>query len=107
MRRLRSFLSVTTLTALGIAGSHRAGAQSANQDSLDRQFVFFVKAANCRGPAPHRVLTGFRVKGMRGIVTALHGVAHCGLIAAADDSGRAVWTGLRIVRADVPHDVAV
>lgn len=71
------------------------------------EHVFLIKAAGCRGGSPQRAQTGFRVLGVKGLVTALHGVVGCRLIAASDDSGEVRWSGLRIVRADVGRDVAL
>jgi len=60
--------------------------------------VFRVKDAN------GRLQTGFRVVGGSGIVTALHGVVHEPLTAK---SVSASHNDLRIVFADVKHDVAI
>jgi hypothetical protein len=73
--------------------------------------VFKILVDGC----PHQsiVQTGFRVEGVVGIVTALHGVANCTTInaaseAPADGSGeRLQFLGLHIDRIDFRRDVAV
>lgn len=81
-----------------------AGATAA---SAQAEHVVFVKAAGCKGKSQQRTQTGFRVQGVKGVVTALHGVAGCRTIVVADDTGDVLWEALQIVRADVARDVAV
>ena len=85
--------------ALLFGGGGKATAQ--------REHVFFVKANGCTGRYPTRTQTGFRVRGVHGVVTALHGVVGCRGIDVKTDNGDAVWTRLSIVRVDIERDVAI
>jgi hypothetical protein len=72
-----------------------------------QEHVYFVKAANCKWAPTARAQTGFRVRGLVGIVTALHGVADCTSLRIQDDAGEIVWSGLNVVSLDVGRDVAL
>lgn len=69
-------------------------------------FVYLVKAFDCRFEPRARTLTGFRVKGMKGIVTALHGVADSGRIMVQNQTGIQFTQPLRIIKVDVERDLA-
>lgn len=60
-----------------------------------------------RCPGHSETLTGFRVQGMPGIVTALHGVAGCEKISAIGGGTTNGFGGLRIIQADIRRDIAL
>lgn len=82
------------------------GSKSARAQS---EYVYLVKVFDCKSsPKCARVQTGFRVRGIKGIVTALHGVADSNDIRVIGDQAAAKFRGpLRVVKADVAHDVAL
>jgi len=69
-------------------------------------FVYLVKAFDCQFEPRSRTLTGFRVNGMKGIVTALHGVADSRRIMVQNQTGIQFRQPLRIMRVDVERDLA-
>lgn len=71
------------------------------------QFTYFVKTDSCYHGPPRRVQTGFRVVGVRGIVTALHGVADCLALYVENDDGKLLWGRPKLIKADIPNDVAL
>lgn len=71
-----------------------------------RPFVYRLKIAGCAFTPTDRRQTGFRVQGVTGIVTALHGVADCTTVDAVTDEGE-VFSELVITAVDVAHDVAL
>src|ERR1700755_2429368 len=73
------------------------------------EHVYLVKTFDCKTePTCTRVQTGFRVRGLKGIVTALHGVADANDIRVIGDHDAAKFKGpLRIAKVDVAHDVAL
>jgi hypothetical protein len=68
------------------------------------QSVYLVKAFNCPFVS-QRMLTGFTVAGIDGIVTALHGVAGCNQIEVEHND--ATTGSLQVSRVDVRNDVAI
>jgi S1-C subfamily serine protease len=71
-------------------------------------YIYKLNIAGCRYPPVERTLTGFRVKGQIGIVTALHGVAGCTTInaqPAPDAPGP--FNHLIIGKVDLDRDVAL
>lgn len=81
-----------------------ASAQSGN--GVPRPFVYRLKIDGCRFAPTARRQTGFRVQGLAGIVTALHGVADCTTFSAVTDEGK-IFTELVITAVDVAHDVVL
>lgn len=69
--------------------------------------VYLVKAFNCQFEPKARTLTGFRARGLKGIVTALHGVADSGKIMVQNNTGHVFSQQLRIVKVDVDRDLAL
>jgi hypothetical protein len=68
-------------------------------------FIYRIIVSGCNHEPTKRVQTGFRVKGLAGIVTALHGVAGCNTIFARSDDD---WFGdLTIARVDIENDLAL
>lgn len=71
-------------------------------------FIYRLKISDCGNHEPaNRRQTGFRVNGMVGIVTALHGVADCTQIHALSDENGPIFTNLTIHAVDIDHDVAL
>lgn len=68
-------------------------------------YIYKLKIGGCRYEPAERVLTGFRVKGQIGIITALHGVADCQIINAQPISGNPL-NSLMIAQVDIDRDVA-
>lgn len=89
-----------TLLVMGLASA--GSAQPFNPH------VFHVRASggDCQS---QRSLTGFRVEGRPGIVTALHGVVGCTVISAtlSHGSGSEEHYGLLVTEVNIPLDIAV
>src|SRR5690349_3286681 len=73
------------------------------------KYVYLVKIAECKlAPTCARAQTGFRVRGIKGIVTALHGVADSNDIRVIGEPGAVSFDGpLKITSVDVKHDLAL
>ena len=73
--------------------------------------IFQINASKCPGKKPERTLTGFKLRGAGGgpdgIITALHGVAGCGLIMAVPDQGQPLTQALQLSELDVENDLAL
>jgi hypothetical protein len=73
-------------------------------------YVFMVKSMDCVAAPRNRTLTGFRVQAgasrPTGIVTALHGVAGCARIVAANRKGHYI-RNLHLRRVSVSEDLAL
>lgn len=105
-RRMTLVLAAAALVAGVFAGAAPASAQE-EPESPD---VFRLEISGCTyEPAAVRYQTGFRVAGVPGIVTALHGVAddckQINAVGGGDDG--AAFTGLTLVMADVESDTAL
>jgi hypothetical protein len=72
-----------------------------------REYVYQVRAAQCPASPVNRSLTGFRVRGEKGIVTALHGVVGCKAIRVKSDYGDLLTGPLTLSRFDVEADAAL
>lgn len=71
-------------------------------------FVLRIRTAGCPHEPRNYQQTGFIVKGLPGVVTALHGVAGCSSITAAtDDFNDNDMVGLEIYMVDIERDVAI
>lgn len=71
------------------------------------EFVYLVKATDCRVLPDIRIQSGFRLQGLPGIVTALHGVAGCNHITASRPGTNDTHLGLDDYWVDLDRDVAV
>jgi len=71
------------------------------------QYVYLVKASDCLHAPRDRALTGFRLRGLTGIVTALHGVADSGNITVTSVDGKVRSASVRISKVDLKNDVAL
>ncbi len=67
-------------------------------------YIFKIKTNHCKQKP--QILTGFRVKGLAGIITALHGVVSCQTIVARGINIIG-FRNLKITKADVSRDVAL
>jgi hypothetical protein len=78
---------------------------SAEQEDALGKYVYMI-----RNPATrtHKTIlqTGFRMRGRKGVITSLHGVADGVTFSAYNESGD-VLNGLKIVSVDVDHDLAL
>lgn len=70
-------------------------------------YVYRIDSKDCEFSPTHRRQTGFRVQGLAGIVTALHGVADCKTISATADGSPQSFTLLQIQQVDIERDVAL
>lgn len=77
------------------------------QARAQEEHVYLVKMYDCAHQPTQRSQTGFLVRGMRGIVTALHGVADCRRVTASSREGFILDEPLTIVNADIDRDVAL
>jgi hypothetical protein len=95
-----------TLIVLLAVSSHRAWAQGAPAAVVaNSPTVLEITAFDCPGHSKHR-LTGFVAQGYIGILTALHGVVGCKILAERQRPYE-LYPDLRILRADVERDVAL
>jgi hypothetical protein len=70
-------------------------------------YVYLIRVSKCGDSDSVRTLTGFRVRGKSGIVTALHGVAGCKNLAAISEKGTALKEDLVVDSADINRDTAL
>ena len=69
--------------------------------------VYLIKMFGCTYKPVERSQTGFRVRGVKGLVTALHGLADCEKITASSRRGLFLDQPLTIRKVDIDHDVAL
>ena len=67
--------------------------------------IFRIQSEACRQQPSSKSLTGFRLQGAPGIVTALHGVVGCGRLTAR--SAQETFTGLTIAKVDIDRDLVL
>src|ERR1044072_1511380 len=79
----------------------------ASASSAQEANVYLVKMFDCAHQPVERSQTGFRVRGVKGLITALHGVADCQRIMASSKKGLLLDEPLSIRKIDVDHDVAL
>jgi len=77
-----------------------------NESATPVPYVYRLKISGCTFDPVDRRQTGFRVQGMAGIVTAMHGVADCQSITAVPDDG-IPFTDLVITAVDIERDIAL
>lgn len=70
-------------------------------------YIYKIRAAQCPQAPNERVLTGFRVRNLKGIVTALHGVLGCKTITAQPGGNGPTFDNLIIGKVDIKRDVAL
>ena len=71
-------------------------------------YIYRIDIKGCEGELPNRRQTGFRVKELRGIVTALHGVVDCQkTISAVADGGQEIFTDLKLQQVDIDRDIVL
>ena len=100
---LKTLGKLLAVALLGLSGA--AAAFAAAPEGI---YVFHVEAAGCKAPPDRRAQPGFRLRGQRGIVTALHGVVGCSQITArrAEGESQAI-RGLTVELVDIEHDAAL
>lgn len=81
-------------------------AHSQSQRVYD-QYVYLVKVSDCAHEPKERALTGFRVRGIAGIITALHGVADSSNITVTSVDGNFRGGSVTISKVDITHDLAL
>lgn len=106
MRRSRLTLvgAMLAVACLAYLWSRTAIAQS--PDFVASDHIFRITAHGCTFEPKSRVQTGFKVKGTPGIVTALHGIADCSSIQAADATENS-FLDLTLASVDIARDTAV
>lgn len=99
------FAAIAVVTMIALV-SYAVLAQPAAYEPV--RDVYRIRASGCTAPHSDRVLTGFKIRGEAGIYTALHGVVDCdGGVSATTGDWSATYTDLRIVKADIEHDIAL
>jgi hypothetical protein len=70
--------------------------------------IYRLEARQCQSEPTTRSLTGFRLTGQPGLLTALHGVVGCNLVVArrADGDKNYRFVDLKIRRVDFDYDIA-
>jgi hypothetical protein len=71
------------------------------------QNIYLVKASDCLHEPKERALTGFRVRGVPGIITALHGVADSTNITVTSVDGKFKSGSVTLAKVDVKNDLAL
>lgn len=71
------------------------------------EHVYLIKMFDCGHQPYERSQTGFRVRGIKGLVTALHGIADCQQIRASNRKGLFLDEPLNIVKIDADYDAAL
>jgi hypothetical protein len=99
---MRAYLILTTALLVLTLGINPARVQA--QDGAP-----YIYRLICQKSAEEvRTLTGFRVQGTRGVVTALHGVADCQTITAESSAiAGAALENLAVAAVDIDHDAAL
>lgn len=82
---------------------------SAVQTNAQGQYVYLVKAFRAaQGEDAGRGLTGFRVRGLKGIVTALHGVVDADVVKVRSNKEGEIFTEpVSIIKVDIGRDLAL
>ncbi len=80
-------------------------AQSTGVNTM--RYVYRIKIDDCKFDPTARRQTGFRVEGIAGVITALHGVADCKRISAVSDDGQEIFNDLSIRQVDIERDIAL
>jgi hypothetical protein len=97
MRQLAT-LGLVAITALSAASAY---------PQTSKPFVYLVTASDCTHEPRTRALTGFRVRGLRGIITALHGVADSQNITVTSIDGKFKGGSVTVSMVDIPNDLAL
>lgn len=71
------------------------------------EHIYLIKMFDCEHQPTQRSQTGFKVRGLKGVVTALHGIADCGRITASSRKGIFLDQPLKIAMVDIDRDVAL
>lgn len=103
-RRHRAAMMVLIGATVAIA-TPVAGISGQGSQLTDTIPVFKIEAVNCSKKRT-RLLTGVVVEGIPGIVTALHGVIGCEVLAHRRGP-EMIFEGLKVLKVDVARDVAV
>jgi len=102
------FMGRASVVAIVLLFGLWAGLAFAQSDSAAPvPYVYRLKIGNCTFDPADRRQTGFRVQGVAGMVTALHGVADCQTISAIADDGQEVFNDLVIQQVDIERDIAL
>lgn len=101
----RNFLG--TLTFVLLLGISYSSVSAAATVSAPISYVYRIKINGCNFKPQDRQQTGFRVQGITGIITALHGVADCKSVSALSDDGKEIYNDLLIRQVDIERDVAL
>ena len=105
MRKVRSRTSWVVGALIALLSMLPAAAQPAS--FVASPYVYRIKIGQCLHEPRTRAQTGFRVQGVEGIYTALHGVVDCNVINAVSDEYRYIFNGLSISAVDINRDVAL
>jgi hypothetical protein len=70
------------------------------------EHVYLVKVFKCAHEPAERTQTGFRVSGLNGVITALHGIVDCPEIRVQSKKGLLLFEPLKIASVDIDHDLA-
>jgi len=80
---------------------------SAQVGRAQSEHIFLVKMFECGHAPVERSQTGFRVRGTKGVYTALHGVADCKRIMVSVRRGPVLTQPFAIEKVDISRDVAL
>jgi hypothetical protein len=97
----------TTLALLLIMASAFPFCAYLQGQQIYDQNIYLVKASDCLHEPKERALTGFRVRGVPGIITALHGVADSTNITVTSVDGKFKSGSVTLAKVDVKNDLAL
>ena len=104
MRRWLILLRVASFAVLTFLWTNPVSAQLPDRQS---PHVYRIVSDNCTHSPKYRTQTAFRVQGVSGLVTALHGVADCETITAISDVTDERLEGLTLAEVDIARDIAI
>ena len=78
----------------------------ANVAHAQGEHIFLIKAFNCPAGPKGRTQTGFRIRGRKGVVTTLHGIAGCATVKAQSKQGPILSSSLVLAEVDIENDLA-
>ncbi len=101
MRVCSVAIAIALLLLVGVS-------QAKAQLLAESPFIYQVSSFGCDHNPPSRTLTGFRLKGVSGIITALHGVAGCTSFSANSSASDVDGLlSLEIIAIDINRDLAL
>lgn len=71
------------------------------------EHIFLIKAFDCAAGPKSRTQTGFRIRGRKGVITALHGIAGCATVKTQSKQGPILSSALSVSEIDIENDLVL